>query len=377
MYTQTVVVAGPNRTTVSGNAGGGGSFFHNTGAIAGVFTVVGIAAAAIFVYLLLGILRRRKRMKDSEKGELSFGSPHGSNPIRRPLDGEVDDELSPDPFRSTHSIPRIEHLGGRGGGVGLIIDDLPHQNPGQAAPALEGGLYDPYNRYHQERVATTRTQEQDAFKGTIVGAAALEADHSRIRRTSASTRSGAGSSRRPSGRGTGLRPPRDRVDPLPAPVPSGDQGGSFGRLGEDEGEFDGAVVVPNRYRHGHTPLPQNDEENDDHDDDDDGSSVVSYYLPESEADQPFTVPVANGVDVDQRMNPVAVMSKHSVPDYSMLLNNSGGGSGSGGGGSGSGGNRLNSSGSGGSGEGERRRSSSLISLSDGEDYSRRVLGSAI
>lgn len=330
-----------------------------------MFTVVGIAAAAIFVYLLLGVLRRRKRLKDSEKGDISSGSPHGSNPIRRPLDGEVDDDLSPDPFRSTHSIPRMEHLGGGGGGVGLIIDDLPHENPGQAAPALEAGLYDPYDRYHQERVATTRAQEQDAFKGTIVGAAALEADHSRIRRTSASTRSGAGSSRRPSGRGTGLRP--SRVDPMPAPVPAGDQGGSFGRLGEDEGEFDGAVVVPNRYRHGHSPLPQNDEE-DDHDDGDEGSSIVSYYPPESEADQPFTVPVANGVDVDQRMNPVAVMSKHSVPDASMLLNNGGGGSGSG-----SGGNGLNSSGSGGSGEGERRRSSSLISLSDGEDYSRRVL----
>ncbi|KAF8342966.1 uncharacterized protein EI90DRAFT_812551 [Cantharellus anzutake] len=266
-------------------------------------------------------------------------------------------------YRSSHShtsmmrqVEAAAATGGMvgGGGVGYAV-----------SPGLEAGLYDPYDRRHQERVATAGSPAvgpsgmgDDVFKGTIVSAAAIDGDYTQLRKSSTSTGRGP---RAVEGGGdlySGIRSHPSAAGYKGLRGGSDEGGVGSARTGSGHGSGD--------PRQGHLRVPSDDEDQQY----DDGSSVesensteVSEYPPESEVDGGFTVPVADGVDVDQRMNPVAVLGKHST---GVDVNGGGDGNGTG---DGTGNERLNSSGSGGSGEDGTRRASSL---SDGEDYMRRV-----
>src|SRR5258708_12719403 len=107
-------------------------FFRNAGAVAGVFLIVGLAAATICLWIFFFIRRRRRRRRIEHQSEVSASlAAAGYN--RAPID---DEDLGPmrERFGSLGSHPTISTP---------ITDD-------ERAVDLPGGpmnLYDPYPQY--------------------------------------------------------------------------------------------------------------------------------------------------------------------------------------------------------------------------------------
>ena len=110
-------------------------FFHNTAAVAGVFLIVGLAAATICLWIFFFIRRRRRRRRIDHQSEVSATlAAAGYN--RAPID---DEDLGPDPgmrqrFGSLSSRPTIS---------------TPITDEERAADATgpTAHLYDPYVGY--------------------------------------------------------------------------------------------------------------------------------------------------------------------------------------------------------------------------------------
>ncbi|KAI9070236.1 hypothetical protein FKP32DRAFT_16034 [Trametes sanguinea] len=102
------------------------SFFHNTGAVAGVFTVVGLAALAIVIALVTNAMRRRRAKKlDREIAEAAAEAAHAP--------AFVDDDYYPDDRlgkggSSTGGGPSS------GGDLRSAYSDTTHGTFAQAAP---------------------------------------------------------------------------------------------------------------------------------------------------------------------------------------------------------------------------------------------------
>ncbi|KAJ7103557.1 hypothetical protein B0H15DRAFT_812712 [Mycena belliarum] len=73
-----------------GPGSGGSSFFKNTGAVAGVFVLVGLAAAAILLWILFG-LRRRRRNRRIEHDTAVSATLAAAGFHRAPLDDDEHD----------------------------------------------------------------------------------------------------------------------------------------------------------------------------------------------------------------------------------------------------------------------------------------------
>ncbi len=111
-------------------------FFHNKGAVAGVFLIVGLAAASICLWILFFVRRRRRRRRiDHETAVSASLAAAGYN--RAPIDDEED--IGPGPgmrqrFNSMGSHPTIS---------------TPITEEERVAEAAAGStaLYDPYTDY--------------------------------------------------------------------------------------------------------------------------------------------------------------------------------------------------------------------------------------
>jgi len=134
VQTFTEVIANP---TLSANdtSDTTSQFFHNTGAVAGVFLIVGLAAATICLWIFFFIRRRRRRRRIDHASEVSATlAAAGYN--RAPID---DEDLGPGPgmrqrFGSFSSHPTISTP---------ITDEERATDPtGRTA-----NLYDPYEEY--------------------------------------------------------------------------------------------------------------------------------------------------------------------------------------------------------------------------------------
>ena len=91
VYTVTVNVHNPSGALDQGANGGGGgsSFFNNTGAVAGVFVVVGLVVVGVaFALGLLCFRRRRRQRLDREVTAAAIAASHNSG--RSPLDEDAD-----------------------------------------------------------------------------------------------------------------------------------------------------------------------------------------------------------------------------------------------------------------------------------------------
>lgn len=110
-------------------------FFHNTGAVAGVFLIVGLAAATICLWIFFFIRRRRRRRRIDHQSEVSATlAAAGYN--RAPID---DEDLGPDPgmrqrFGSFSSHPTIS-------------TPITDEERAADAPGPTAHLYDPYAEY--------------------------------------------------------------------------------------------------------------------------------------------------------------------------------------------------------------------------------------
>ncbi|KAI9460603.1 hypothetical protein BJY52DRAFT_1262693 [Lactarius psammicola] len=135
VVTFTEVVANP---TLSPNRGSNSSsqFFHNKGAVAGVFLIVGLAAASICLWIFFFIRRRRRRRRiDHDTAVSASLAAAGYN--RAPIDDEED--FGPGPgmrqrFNSVGSHPTIS-------------TPITEEERAAEAAATSTGLYDPYTDY--------------------------------------------------------------------------------------------------------------------------------------------------------------------------------------------------------------------------------------
>ncbi|KAH9081632.1 hypothetical protein EDB83DRAFT_2333945 [Lactarius deliciosus] len=137
VVTFTEVVANP---TLSPNKGSNSSsqFFHNKGAVAGVFLIVGLAAASICLWIFFFVRRRRRRRRiDHETAVSASLAAAGYN--RAPIDDEED--FGPGPgmrerFNSMSSHPTIS-------------TPITEEERAAEGAATSATLYDPYTDFNR------------------------------------------------------------------------------------------------------------------------------------------------------------------------------------------------------------------------------------
>ncbi|KIJ21780.1 hypothetical protein PAXINDRAFT_165175 [Paxillus involutus ATCC 200175] len=112
--TVTQAVVNPTLAPNSDNAGGS-SFFGNTGAVVGVFVVVGLAAASIMLWILFAV-RRRQRMRGIEQDTAVEAAVAAAGFNRAPLDDDNEGGGAVPPYMRSHFS--LE-MGRRGGSFGL------------------------------------------------------------------------------------------------------------------------------------------------------------------------------------------------------------------------------------------------------------------
>lgn len=131
----------------SGNGGSGSTFFNKTGAVAGVFTIVGIACAAIAVALIAACLRNRRRRRAEEAAGRGSGVGRGTAAgmagvfgPRRPLEDEItDDENDASPY------PRPPQYATTSAAAEMAYrDPAPFSPPQPTTPRGSGSYEDPF-----------------------------------------------------------------------------------------------------------------------------------------------------------------------------------------------------------------------------------------
>ncbi|KAG2369343.1 hypothetical protein BDR07DRAFT_650522 [Suillus spraguei] len=141
----TITVAAANPTLAPDNGTSSGSaFFRNTGAVVGVFLVVGLAAASIVLWILFFIRRKRRISRIDHDTEIE-AAVAASGFGRAPLDDDNDYGGARSPqSHSLSSAQMVQH----GSPVGYISDGSGLHTTGQP---VSGGPFDddnvPFNPY--------------------------------------------------------------------------------------------------------------------------------------------------------------------------------------------------------------------------------------
>ncbi|KAJ7038224.1 hypothetical protein C8F04DRAFT_373072 [Mycena alexandri] len=129
-----------------GHSSGGSAFFKNTGAVAGVFVLVGLAAAAIVLWVLFG-LRRRRRNRRMEHDTAVSATLAAAGFHRAPLD---DDELRGNGSRGSRGFatPEMEMLPGvAAGGTRSSVPSAGRNSGYLDTPGHDEAAFNPYQDY--------------------------------------------------------------------------------------------------------------------------------------------------------------------------------------------------------------------------------------
>ncbi|KAJ7125605.1 hypothetical protein C8R43DRAFT_1029514 [Mycena crocata] len=135
-----------------GQSSGSSSFFKNTGAVAGVFVLVGLVAAAIVLFVLFALRRRRNRRREKHDTAVKIATLAAAGFHRTPLD---DDELQGNGSRHSRAFatPDMEMRTGSALALGTH-SSLPsagrtsgyyHDSSGLDEAIQDG--FDPYHEY--------------------------------------------------------------------------------------------------------------------------------------------------------------------------------------------------------------------------------------
>ncbi|KAF5372314.1 hypothetical protein D9615_009229 [Tricholomella constricta] len=128
----------PPATGTAAPSNNNNGFFDNTGAVAGVFTVVGLVALALLVAFITNIIRRRRAKRfDREIAEAAAEAAAAPAPIFLDDDGADDEDDDGRRYGSTN--------GGGGGGVGAPYSDVSSHGTYSQAPMNAGsGAHESY-----------------------------------------------------------------------------------------------------------------------------------------------------------------------------------------------------------------------------------------
>jgi LPXTG-motif cell wall-anchored protein len=136
VYTVTQIIRNPTGSLNDGSASGGGgssAFFNNTGAVVGVFVVVGIAGAAILLGIGFLFIRRRRRQK-LDRDVAAAAAAANAAAQRTPFEDDEDASGAHSSFGTTASGPAMTQYGG-------------YYASGSGGPEYDyeqAGGYDPY-----------------------------------------------------------------------------------------------------------------------------------------------------------------------------------------------------------------------------------------
>ncbi|KAI0724607.1 hypothetical protein C8T65DRAFT_734215 [Cerioporus squamosus] len=144
----TIVAGNPTPIGTNDNATQTSQFLRNKGAVAGVFLIVGLAAASILLFIVCYIRRRRRTQRlEHDTAVASTLAAAGYN--RRPLDGD-DDEEKGDRRMSTPSA--LTHQNSSFSSAAMLVGGgaagahPPAAEDGNTAPSTPGvgSEFDPY-----------------------------------------------------------------------------------------------------------------------------------------------------------------------------------------------------------------------------------------
>jgi hypothetical protein len=160
VYTVTQIVHNPTGALDSGSSSGGStsSFFNNTGAVAGVFVVVGLVVVGmIFALGLLCFRRRRRQRLDREvtAAAIAASAPHQRTPL------DEDNDVPSSGHQTTDSYPST------------VNQPMQQYNQYGASYSNAGG-YDPYASAASGNPYAGYDATAGAGAGTAVGAAGYE-----------------------------------------------------------------------------------------------------------------------------------------------------------------------------------------------------------
>ncbi|KAF8168129.1 hypothetical protein B0H34DRAFT_47630 [Crassisporium funariophilum] len=143
LVTVTQIIANPTLSP-DNSSGRNSAFFRNTGAVAGVFILVGLAAASIILWIFFA-LRRRRRTQRLEHDSAVSATLAAAGFHRAPLDDEDDPAISS--RRSRYGSPD-GFLHQRRSSSGLAMSSIP--SAGRASAAYgdnDAHEYNPYTDY--------------------------------------------------------------------------------------------------------------------------------------------------------------------------------------------------------------------------------------
>ncbi|KAJ7492645.1 hypothetical protein FB451DRAFT_1219120 [Mycena latifolia] len=150
--TTTVVKLNPTLGS-DGHSSGGSSFFKNTGAVAGVFVLVGLAAASIVLWILFG-LRRRRRNRRIEHDTAVSATLAAAGFHRAPLD---DDEHHDSRHSRALASSDMEMRTGSALALGTKSSLPSARTSGyQDSPGHDDVLHDGFNPYQEYDAAGPR-----------------------------------------------------------------------------------------------------------------------------------------------------------------------------------------------------------------------------
>ncbi|KAF9237332.1 hypothetical protein BU15DRAFT_48818, partial [Melanogaster broomeanus] len=142
--TVTQAVVNPTLAPNNNNAGES-SFFSNTGAVVGVFVVVGLAAASIMLWILFAI-RRRQRMQRIEQDTAVEAAVAAAGFNRTPLDDDNEYGGTTSAYTRSHFSSEMGQRGSLfGNGLGSSSSQPTSGRP--ASGAFDGPAGDNFNPY--------------------------------------------------------------------------------------------------------------------------------------------------------------------------------------------------------------------------------------
>jgi len=170
VFTVTQVVANPTGDLNQASSGGSTSqFFHNTGAVAGVFVVAGILVAAVLAVVGYLFWRRRKRARLAAENPFD---PPGPQP-RRPFEASDDDLAGPSVAAATASTSASSGPAPRWSGQYQSVTTNPtdahmmqqyRDRDAAIAAAAAAGRYAPYGNTAQ----MAQAPPPSAFNGAAI-----------------------------------------------------------------------------------------------------------------------------------------------------------------------------------------------------------------
>jgi len=164
--TSTPVLPSFAPTATASGSGSGGGFFQNTAAVAGVFTIAGLAGLALIVALVTNSIRRqRARRFDREVAEAAAAAASSTAGPNHPF---FDDDDGGPEMSSAGGHPPLPYPG-----MAMPVGGSPHSKESYDMMEFDAHPYAPYQYHDQDHQYSAGYGREDAGPGGVAGVGAF------------------------------------------------------------------------------------------------------------------------------------------------------------------------------------------------------------